>query len=310
MATVTQPTAPDPPGPLRREPDLAWMVVELVVAIWAGIVARSVALTTFGIDSALELFTALVVLRQLLSIPSEPPTRSSTPRTPGLTSRRLGPLRPDRLHRRLVGLESGAAAAGRSLRRGMCSPWRRGTDRHAAAVALAAAGLPGASHSPALRADAACSLVCIYMSATLLAGLWLNALLGWWWADPLAALAMIWWIRGEARRLSRRPRRAPLRRLRRGRRKHLKHVSRVCTEPWRRSLCVRCGLRCRPRLDRTGIPSTHLRQGPSHWRVTCEAELVTQKVGCASQDLAGSASGAMAMWPVAMGYAGGQRPQQ
>jgi divalent metal cation (Fe/Co/Zn/Cd) transporter len=53
--------------------------------------------------------------------------------------------------------------------------------------------------SPALRADAACSLVCIYMSATLLVGLLLNHLLGWWWADPAAALAMIWWIRGEAR---------------------------------------------------------------------------------------------------------------
>ncbi len=53
--------------------------------------------------------------------------------------------------------------------------------------------------SPALRADAACSLVCIYMSAVLLIGLLLNGLAGWWWADPLAALAMIWWIRGEAR---------------------------------------------------------------------------------------------------------------
>ena len=36
------------------------------------------------------------------------------------------------------------------------------------------------------------------MSATLLIGLLLNRLLGWWWADPLAALAMIWWVRGEA----------------------------------------------------------------------------------------------------------------
>jgi divalent metal cation (Fe/Co/Zn/Cd) transporter len=52
--------------------------------------------------------------------------------------------------------------------------------------------------SPALRADAACSLVCAYMSATLLVGLLLNRLFGWWWADSLAALGMIWWIRGEA----------------------------------------------------------------------------------------------------------------
>jgi divalent metal cation (Fe/Co/Zn/Cd) transporter len=36
------------------------------------------------------------------------------------------------------------------------------------------------------------------MAATLLAGLVLNQLFGWWWADPVAGLAMIWWIRGEA----------------------------------------------------------------------------------------------------------------
>jgi divalent metal cation (Fe/Co/Zn/Cd) transporter len=41
---------------------VGWMVIELVVALWAGIAARSVALTSFGIDSALELFTALVVV--------------------------------------------------------------------------------------------------------------------------------------------------------------------------------------------------------------------------------------------------------
>jgi divalent metal cation (Fe/Co/Zn/Cd) transporter len=33
---------------------------------------------------------------------------------------------------------------------------------------------------------------------TTLAGLLLNQLFGWWWADPIAALALIWWIRGEA----------------------------------------------------------------------------------------------------------------
>jgi hypothetical protein len=59
-------------------------------------------------------------------------------------------------------------------------------------------GLAARLDSPALCADAACSLVCIYMSATLLGGLLLNRLLGWWWADSLAALVMIWWIHGEA----------------------------------------------------------------------------------------------------------------
>ena len=59
-------------GPLIRQARLAeslviaWMVVELVVALAAGIAARSVALTAFGVDSGIEVFTAVVVLRQLL----------------------------------------------------------------------------------------------------------------------------------------------------------------------------------------------------------------------------------------------------
>ena len=44
--------------------------------------------------------------------------------------------------------------------------------------------------SGALRADARQSEFCMYLSAIVLGGLLLNALLGWWWADPLAALAM------------------------------------------------------------------------------------------------------------------------
>ncbi len=52
--------------------------------------------------------------------------------------------------------------------------------------------------SPALRGDAACSMVCLYLAAVALAGLLLNQLFGLWWADPLAGLALIWWIRGEA----------------------------------------------------------------------------------------------------------------
>ena len=64
MATVARPAES-----LIRQARLAealtlgWMAVELVVALWAGIAARSVALTTFGVDSGIELFTAAVVLR-------------------------------------------------------------------------------------------------------------------------------------------------------------------------------------------------------------------------------------------------------
>ena len=45
--------------------------------------------------------------------------------------------------------------------------------------------------SKALMADAKETFVCSYLSLTLLAGLVLNAWLGWWWADPVAALVMV-----------------------------------------------------------------------------------------------------------------------
>jgi divalent metal cation (Fe/Co/Zn/Cd) transporter len=176
---------------------LAWMVVELVVALWAGIAARSVALTTFGVDSGIELFTAGVVLRQLL-LHTERATDEELDARERQASRLVG--------WGLYGLIVYIVAT---------SVWSLASRRHPessmAGLALAIAALvvmpllwrwrrrlAEKLGSPALRADAACSLVCIYMSATLLVGLLLNRLFGWWWADPLAALAMIWWIRGEA----------------------------------------------------------------------------------------------------------------
>jgi uncharacterized integral membrane protein len=53
--------------------------------------------------------------------------------------------------------------------------------------------------SAALRGDAACSITCAYMAGTLLVGLTLNALFGWWWADSLAALGLLYWLVPEAR---------------------------------------------------------------------------------------------------------------
>ena len=53
--------------------------------------------------------------------------------------------------------------------------------------------------SAALKADAICSVTCAYMSFALLVGLLLNALFGWWWADPLSALALVYFIVQEGR---------------------------------------------------------------------------------------------------------------
>ena len=199
MATVTNPTSsPIRQARLAEGLTFAWMVVELIVALWAGIAAHSVALTTFGVDSGIELFTAAVVLRQLL-LHTERATEEELDARERQASRLVG--------WGLYGLIVYIVAS---------SAWSLVSGSHPesspAGLALAIAALiimpvlwrwrrrlAETLESPALRADAACSLVCIYLSATLLVGLLANRLFGWWWADPLAALAMIWWIRGEAR---------------------------------------------------------------------------------------------------------------
>jgi divalent metal cation (Fe/Co/Zn/Cd) transporter len=198
MAIVTQPnTRPMRQARMAESLTVAWMVVELIVAIWAGIAARSVALITFGIDSALELLTALVVLRQLV-LHTERATVEELDARERQASRLVG-----------VGLYGLIAYIVASSGWSLASGSRPESSTVGVALAVAALivmpllwrwrlALAARFDSPALRADAACSLVCIYLSATLLAGLLLNSLLGWWWADPLAALAMIWWIRGEA----------------------------------------------------------------------------------------------------------------
>lgn len=174
-----------------------WMTIEATVAIGAGIAARSVALSAFGADSLIEIFSATVVLRQLLR------------RTSASRDEDLGPG--ERQASRLVGWALYAVIAfilvssATSLISGVHA------EASPVGVGLAVAALvimtvlwrwrlrlADALGSPALKGDAACSAVCLYMAATTLMGLGLNQLFGWWWADSLAALALIWWIRGEA----------------------------------------------------------------------------------------------------------------
>ncbi len=173
------------------------MVIEAVVAIGAAIAARSVALAAFGVDSVVEVFSAAIVLRQLLL------------RTPLDGDRELTPA--ERQASRLVGwalyavvffivLSSGA---------GLLFGVHAEQSPVGIAVTVLALGvmaglwrwrlrLADELRSPALKGDAACSAICLYLAGTTLAGLLLNQLFGWWWADSLAALALVWWIRGEA----------------------------------------------------------------------------------------------------------------
>src|SRR6267143_5571036 len=97
---------------------VGWMVIEGAIAIGAGIAAHSVALTAFGVDSGIELFSSVVVLRRLLQR-SESEERGSMTggRAQRDQARRLRLVRPDRLHRSLgrsclgVPLRAGSLAA-------------------------------------------------------------------------------------------------------------------------------------------------------------------------------------------------------
>jgi len=174
-----------------------WMVVELVVALAAGIAVHSVALTAFGIDSGIEIFTSLVVLRQLL-LHTDRASDEDLDRRERQASRLVGWA--------LYGLIVYIVVSSVVSLVGGSRPGPSAVGIVLAAVVLVVMpvlwrwrlALAGRLHSPALRGDAACSLVCIVMAATLLVGLLLNSLFGWWWADPLAGLTMIWWIRGGA----------------------------------------------------------------------------------------------------------------
>jgi divalent metal cation (Fe/Co/Zn/Cd) transporter len=178
---------------------IAWMTVEALVSIAAGLAARSIALIGFGADSVIELVSAGVVLWRLRLEPVE--AVATTPRE-----------RAERQASRVVGwslLLLAVYIAGRSA----YNLWTQdASDSSPVGIAMAAAALivmpwlirtkrkvASAINSPALKGDAACGVVCVYMAATLLAGLVLQAMFGWWWADPVAALGIVYFIVHEAR---------------------------------------------------------------------------------------------------------------
>jgi divalent metal cation (Fe/Co/Zn/Cd) transporter len=176
---------------------VGWMVIEGAIAIGAGIAAHSVALTAFGVDSGIELFSSVVVLRRLLQ-------RSESDERGSMTGG-------ERNATKLVGFALYGLIAYIVLSAAVALGFRVGPAASPLGIGLTIASLvimaalwrwrlalADRLGSPALRGDAACSMVCLYMAGVALAGLLLNQFFGLWWADPLAGLALIWWIRGEA----------------------------------------------------------------------------------------------------------------
>lgn len=169
---------------------IGWNSAEAVVAIGAGFLARSIALVGFGLDSVIETTAAFMVLWRLRREVGGAPDRhvvqaeSAALRFVGLTFLALGAYilyeSLGKLWRQEAPAESwvGIGLAVCSL---IVMPLLAVRKRAVARVL----------GSRALAADAVETFVCAWLSLTLLLGLGLNALAGWWWADPLAALAML-----------------------------------------------------------------------------------------------------------------------
>ena len=160
---------------------IGWNSLEAVVAVGAGFLAGSIALVGFGVDSVIESLSGAVLLWRLFA----------------------GEHR-EELALRLVGVSFLLLAAyiifdaGKSLLLGE-PPEASYVGIGLAVLSLlvmpvlarAKRRVAANLNSRALEADSRQTDICAYLSAILLLGLGLNALFGWWWADPVAGLVMI-----------------------------------------------------------------------------------------------------------------------
>ncbi len=170
---------------------ILWMTIEASVAITVGFATRSVSLQGFGMDSIVELIAGGILLWRLLSgLSVEAERRASWVTAISLFA----------LAAYIVG---DSALTFITQTRPESSWWGVGLAVAAAIIMplLWQSKLRVAKRigSAALKADAACSVTCAYMSLTLLVGLFLNRIFGWWWADPLAALVLIYFLVQEGR---------------------------------------------------------------------------------------------------------------
>jgi divalent metal cation (Fe/Co/Zn/Cd) transporter len=177
---------------------IIWMVIEASVAITVGFATRSVSLQGFGLDSIVELISGGILLWRLLVEQGG----GSTERIE-IAERRAGFVTAISLFALAIYIVCDSAFSFLTRTQPEASWWGVGLAIAAAMIMpllwqgkLRVAKRIG---SAALKADAACSVTCAYMSLTLLAGLLLNRIFGWWWADPLAALALVYFLVREGR---------------------------------------------------------------------------------------------------------------
>lgn len=160
---------------------IAWSVLSAIVATLAGIASGSVALLGFGLDSVIEVFAGAVVVWQLRDVTGHRDRAALT--LIGAAFLLLAAYVGVQAVRSLLGqLRPEDSIAGIAL--------TAGAFLVMTLLGLAKRRIGGRLGNPVLLAEAKVTLIDAGLAATLLAGLVLNAALGWWWADPLAALGL------------------------------------------------------------------------------------------------------------------------
>jgi divalent metal cation (Fe/Co/Zn/Cd) transporter len=161
---------------------IAWNSLECVIAVGAGVAAGSIALVGFGLDSLVEVFAGGVVLWKLSGGADEDRERRAL-RLIALSFFALAAYVVAEVVRDAVGdAEAGDSVVGIALAAVSLAIMP--------ALAVAKRRVGRALGDPVVTADSAETLLCSYLSAVLLLGLVVNATVGWWWADPLAALVI------------------------------------------------------------------------------------------------------------------------
>lgn len=166
---------------------IAWNSLEGLVAVVAGALAGSISLVGFGIDSFIEVTSGAVLLWRM-SVDADVRKRE----------------RREKLSLRIVGVCFLALAAYVGYESISDLVRKKSPEHSIPGIVLACVSLvvmPLLSRakkkvgnelgSAAMHADAKQTDFCVYLSVILLVGLILNAALGWWWADPAAALIMV-----------------------------------------------------------------------------------------------------------------------
>lgn len=166
---------------------VAWNSFEGLVAVLAGAIAGSISLVGFGMDSFIEVTSGATLLWRM-TVDADVQNRE----------------RNERLSLRIVGICFIALAVYIAYEAVSDLMGRKAPEHSIPGIILAAVSLvvmPPLSRakkkianelgSAAMHADAKQTDFCVYLSAILLGGLLLHAVLGWWWADPAAALIMV-----------------------------------------------------------------------------------------------------------------------